>query len=120
MKIAGIHHVAINVNDVDEAISFYTTALRFSVIASRPDFGIPGAWLQAGAQQLHLVGADDFTVDRQQHFALEIDDADAWAEHLTTCGVEVRRATALVGAGNQLFVRDPSGNRIELNQPDAT
>jgi glyoxylase I family protein len=119
VQIAGLHHVAINVADVDEAVDFYRTVLGFSVIESRPDFGFPGAWLQAGANQVHLILAPEgFEPDRAQHYALQIDDADAWAAHLDELGVQHRRSPYRAGAGQQIVVKDPTGNRIELNQPD--
>jgi glyoxylase I family protein len=119
VQIAGLHHVAINVNDVDEAIDFYRDVLGFSIIESRPDFGFPGAWLQAGANQVHLILAPDgFVPDRAQHYALQVDDADAWADHLDQLGVQHRRSPYRAGAGQQIVVKDPTGNRIELNQPD--
>jgi predicted enzyme related to lactoylglutathione lyase len=40
-------------------------------------------------------------------------------EELEAAGVKVRVSNYVPGAGRQAFLRDPSGNRIELNQPDA-
>jgi catechol 2,3-dioxygenase-like lactoylglutathione lyase family enzyme len=110
--------VAINVLDVDTAVQFYTDVLGFEVLDTRPDFGFAGAWLQAGNHQVHLMGVPDAQIDRGQHFALDVDDAEAWASHIEAKGVRCRRSDYVPGAGRQVFVRDPSGNRIELNQPD--
>jgi catechol 2,3-dioxygenase-like lactoylglutathione lyase family enzyme len=117
MKVSGLHHVALNVTDLEASTRFYVDQLGFTLL-ERPDFDFPGAWLQAGAHQVHLMVAADATVDRRQHFALRVDDLDAEVESLTQAGVEVWRAPVVPGAGRQAFVRDPSGNRIELNQPD--
>jgi catechol 2,3-dioxygenase-like lactoylglutathione lyase family enzyme len=59
------------------------------------------------------------TIDRGQHLALRVDDLDAAVAELEAAGVKVRRSEYMTGAGRQAFLRDPSGNRIELNQPDA-
>lgn len=118
MQISGLHHVAINVADVPAAVRFYTDVLGFEVVDTRPDFGFEGAWLQAGTHQVHLMGVPDAHIDRGQHFALQVDDAEAWARAIEGKGVKVRRSEYFPGAGRQVFVRDPSGNRIELNQPD--
>src|SRR5258708_6704509 len=48
MQPLAVHHVAINVDDVDEAIAFYTKTLGLTQRTDRPDFGFPGAWLDAG------------------------------------------------------------------------
>jgi len=45
-------------------------------------------------------------------------DLDTLVAALEAKGLTVRRAAHVAGAGRQAFIRDPSGNRIELNQPD--
>ena len=116
MNVAGLHHIAINVTDLDEATAFYAGQLGFEVL-DRPDFDFPGAWLQAGAHQIHLMVTDGATFDRRQHFALQVDDLDAAVAAVRKAGVKVTDPIPVPGAGRQAFLRDPSGNRIELNQP---
>jgi catechol 2,3-dioxygenase-like lactoylglutathione lyase family enzyme len=118
METIGIHHVAINVHDLDEALAFYVEQLEFTKL-DRPAFDFPGAWVQAGASQIHLMETDEATIDRRQHVALQVRDLDAVLEALEAAGVEAARVPYVTGAGRQAFLRDPSGNRIELNQPDA-
>jgi catechol 2,3-dioxygenase-like lactoylglutathione lyase family enzyme len=118
VQISGLHHVALNVLDVDAAVRFYTDVLGFELLDTRPDFGFDGAWLQAGANQVHLLGAPDAMIDIRQHYALKVDDAEAWALHIESKGLKCRRSMYVPGAGRQVFVKDPSGNSIELNQPD--
>jgi catechol 2,3-dioxygenase-like lactoylglutathione lyase family enzyme len=115
MRAAGIHHVSINVADVDAAIRFYTDVLGLTQRDDRPDFGFPGAWLDAGPQQLHLIGAA-VPPPLGQHLALRVDDLDAAIAELRDEGVEVSDASP-VGTGRQAFLSDPSGNQVELHQP---
>lgn len=117
MELKGVHHVALCVDDVETAISFYASALGCQERADRPDFGFPGAWLDAGTQQIHLMqfGAPERSMS---HFALQIDDAQAWSKHLTANGVEHQLSPHTPGAGRQIFLHDPAGNQIELNEPD--
>ena len=77
MKTDGLHHVAINVHELQPALDFYVGQLGFSVVESRPDFGFPGAWLQAGGHQIHLMEVPTATIDRGQHLALRVHDLDA-------------------------------------------
>jgi predicted enzyme related to lactoylglutathione lyase len=49
---------------------------------------------------------------------LRVADLDTAVADLEAAGVRVRRSEYTPGAGRQAFLRDPSGNRIELNQPD--
>jgi glyoxylase I family protein len=117
MQALGIHHVAINVKNTDEAIEFYTTKLGFTVRDDRPDFGFAGAWLNVGPQQLHLleVPVPDAI---GQHFALHVDDIDAVIAELRAEGITVTDPIPVGDSGQrQAFLNDPSGNQIELNQP---
>lgn len=118
MDVRGLHHVNVNVASLEESLGFYVDRLGFTVRPDRPDFPFAGAWLQMGEHQIHLVVSDDFTVDPRQHFALAVDDIEACAAHLDAMGVEYRGPLGIPGAGRQIFLKDPSGNRIELNQPD--
>ena len=117
MKPAGVHQVAICVDDVDAALKFYVGVLGCEQRSDRPDFGFPGAWLDAGTQQIHLMQfgapAPSFS-----HFALRVDDTEACCADLEAAGVEFRRSDYVAGAGRQVFLKDPAGNEIELNQPD--
>jgi catechol 2,3-dioxygenase-like lactoylglutathione lyase family enzyme len=117
MQLIGVHHVAICVPDVDAALGFYVDTLGCEARADRPDFGFPGAWLDAGSQQIHLMQLAG-TPAPLQHFALQVADLDAAVAELESRGVDVRRAEHTQGAGFQAFLKDPGGNEIELNQPD--
>jgi len=55
MKIQTIHHVSLNVTDLERSRRFYREILGLEEIA-RPPFDFPGAWFGvAGGQQLHLI-----------------------------------------------------------------
>jgi glyoxylase I family protein len=116
MKMSGIHHVAICVRDEDEALDFYTDKLGLAVLP-RPDFGFGGAWLDAGGQQVHLMQSAD-VAQGGHHFAFLVDDLDDTVADLRAKGVKVDVVPHMEGAGHQAFLHDPSGNFIELNQPD--
>jgi len=116
MTWRGVHHVSINVGDVDEAGAFYLEVLGMQKLA-RPDFGFPGLWLECGGQQIHLIQVENHVAPDGQHFALRVDDIDAALRELRAKGVAVSDAIDIPGAGRQAFLRDPAGNLIELNQP---
>ncbi len=52
MIVKRAHHVSFGVSDLERARAFYGNLLGLEEIA-RPDFGIPGAWYQAGEAQIH-------------------------------------------------------------------
>jgi glyoxylase I family protein len=72
----GIHHVSINVTDVEAALAFYLNILELEQLP-RPDLGFPGAWIKAGDQEIHLLGIDSGRPLKEQHFAFAVTDADS-------------------------------------------
>ena len=114
----GVHHVSINVRDAAEAVAFYTEVLGLTLRDDRPDFSFGGAWLDLGAQQVHLleIAVPD---DVGQHFAIRVADIDAAVSDLRQRGVDVTDPKP-VASSRQCFLHDPSGNMIELHEPGAT
>ncbi|MDX2379384.1 MAG: VOC family protein [Acidimicrobiia bacterium] len=116
MRFTRVHHVSLNVSDLDAALEFYTGVLEMPVLP-RPDFGFPGAWLDAGEQQIHLLESAGFEASDGQHFALQVDDVAAITAVLESRDVTVSPASTIDGVCVQAFFSDPTGNLIEINQP---
>ncbi len=114
MEIVGVHHVSINVSDVDEALAFYVGVLGCPMRDDRPDFGFGGAWLDVGGQQVHLIEGR-VPEARGQHFAIRVASLDDAVAELRIRGVDVSDPVA-VGSSRQAFLDDPSGNAIELHE----
>ena len=111
-------HGPFRVQDQEPSLSFYRDILGLEPI-DRPDFGFPGAWLQAGTgAQVHLIVAprEDAPPVRkitpiENHTAFAIDDYEATRDHLRSHGLEVLETKPKQG---QMWVTDPSGNVIEF------
>lgn len=114
MQTLAVHHVSINVDDVDAALAFYVDVLGLTRRDDRPDLGIDGAWLDAGGQQVHLIGGAP-PPNVGQHFALLVADIDASVAELRERGITVTDPFP-IGTGRQAFLEDPAGNAIELHQ----
>ena len=111
----GIHHVSINVDDLDGARAFYVDVLGFTERTDRPDFpGTPGAWLDVGGQQVHLI-VGEVPDRKRQHYAVLVADIDASISALRDHGVRVSDPVE-VGTGLQSFTRDPCGNMLEIHE----
>ena len=117
MEPLAVHHVSINVDDVDAALAFYTDVMGFTVRGDRPDFGFGGAWLDVGGQQVHLIEAP-VPNDAGQHFAVQVADIEATVTELRAHGLTVSDAKP-VATNLQAFLHDPAGNTIELHQVGA-
>lgn len=111
----GIHHVSINVRDVDTAVRFYVGVLGMEEI-ERPDLGFPGAWLRSHGQEVHLLGIESTPPPKEQHFAFAVDDLAAVISTLEDAGFACSRPNEIPGICVQAFTHDPSGNMVEFNQ----
>jgi catechol 2,3-dioxygenase-like lactoylglutathione lyase family enzyme len=111
----GLHHVSIDVTDVGAAVRFYVDHLGL-VELERPDIGVPGAWLGAGGQQVHLLSVERVEPSPSAHLALHVDDIDGLVAALTDAGVRVRGPKAIGGAARQAFLHDPDRNLVELHE----
>ena len=111
----GIHHVSINVNDVDAALDFYVGVLNLE-LKHRPDLGFPGAWIQAGEQEIHLLGIDSGVPVKEQHFAFAVSDAVTVHHALNERGFNPSAIREIPAVCRQFITHDPSGNMIEFNQ----
>ena len=116
MKLNGVHHVSVNVLDVDRATAFYTDTLGLEILP-RPEIGVEGTWLGAGDQEIHLIKNDDPTRAPGQHFAFGVDDLDATIRDLHGKGLKVSDPVTQPQGARQCFIKDTEGNLIEFNQP---
>jgi glyoxylase I family protein len=117
MRPVAVHHVSLNVPDVDAGVAFYTRILGGVLRDDRPALGFDGAWIDIGAQQVHLLQGV-VPADGGQHFAVQVEDLDEVVEELRATGLGVSDATS-VGSGRQAFLHDPAGNLVELHQVHA-
>jgi catechol 2,3-dioxygenase-like lactoylglutathione lyase family enzyme len=115
------------VDDVDEAVSFYTELLGFEVLSTAsPAF----ADVKRGNLRLLLAGPKssagrpmpDGTKPgpggwNRIHFI--VDDIDAEVARLRDAGARFRNDIIEGPGGKQILLQDPSGNVVELFQPAA-
>lgn len=120
MNIEQLDHVALHVADVEASCAFYRDVLKLAAM-KRPDFDFPGAWFRLGTtQELHLIGERADPVqsgNRSTHYALKVDDIDAWEEHLKAHDVEYVPRRSRPDGAIQIYVKDPDGHFVELCQP---
>jgi catechol 2,3-dioxygenase-like lactoylglutathione lyase family enzyme len=127
-----IHHIAINVTDLERSRRFYREVFGLEEIA-RPPFDFPGAWfaLGTGGQQLHLIVWADHTLrtgkglePRDVHFAVRVPSFGRAVEYFRSRGYSedaadvfrriIVRPHATAGFP-QLYLMDPDRHIIEVN-----
>ena len=105
-RLVGINHVALQVDDLEEAVAFYTALFQpTSVDRSEPD----AAFLEMGDQFLALF--ERGSREEEAHFGLVVDDKEAARRTLEEAGIQIL-------PGGRLDFRDASGNRVQVVQYD--
>jgi catechol 2,3-dioxygenase-like lactoylglutathione lyase family enzyme len=115
------------VNNVDDAIDFYSQRLGFGV-DMHPGAGF--AMLSRGDLRLLLStpggggGAGQSMPDGRRpepggwnRIQVEVEDLDDMVDTLTKDGVRFRNEIVVGNGGKQILLDDPSGNAIELFEP---
>jgi catechol 2,3-dioxygenase-like lactoylglutathione lyase family enzyme len=115
-----INHVSVNARNLSESVDFYVDLLGAEPIPT-PNFGLPVQWLALGGTQLHLFERD-LQPTSHHHFAVAVDDLEPVyraAERRGAFDYESfgNHLVELPGDLVQLYVRDPAGNLVELDQP---
>ena len=122
MKATGFTHVSVYARDIEESVRFYTEFFGMERVPS-PEFSTPVAWLRVGNLQLHLLESED-PVPKRQHFGLDVDDFDAAYRKANEMGVLADDRSPAVrelsDGAVQMYLRDPSGNLVEVNWPDVS
>jgi catechol 2,3-dioxygenase-like lactoylglutathione lyase family enzyme len=120
VRATGINHVSISAADLEESTRFYEEVFGMERIAT-PIFETPVQWLRVGDLQLHLFLDEAGKAPVRHHLGLTIDDFEA-AYNVVRDRASREWGAQLVELPSgqvQLYFRDPAGNLIELNWPDA-
>lgn len=133
IKVMGIHHHAVRIDagnhPLDTFEAFYADVLGLEKDAGRPNVAaVPGLWINVGdVGQIHLMGGQFPSVlckvpgqdPVDVHVALAVEDIAAAKSELERLGVDFWSLMGVAGPETeQVFVRDPAGNMIELHQHD--
>ncbi len=108
MKCLRLTHVNLRVEKLGDAVRFYTEVMGLEPIERR-DPGGKGAWFRLGDTEVHL--AEDSTPQprSRRHFAVEVADLAQARRDAEQRGAEIDQEEA-----GRFWMRDPSGNRIEV------
>jgi lactoylglutathione lyase len=102
-RAVGFNHVALEVGDIEEALSFYGRLFAFELRGKSENM----AFIDLGDQFLALQKGRRQPPDDGRHFGLVVDDKDAVRQALADAGVAVL-------PGPFLDFLDPWGNRFEI------
>jgi methylmalonyl-CoA/ethylmalonyl-CoA epimerase len=112
-KIKRINHIAIVVDDIDEALTFWRDALGLQLdqIEDVPEQGSMVAFLPTGESEVELVQptSEDTGVARylqkrgpgMHHICFEVEDIQTSLEQLKSKGVRLINESPITGAGDK-------------------
>jgi hypothetical protein len=115
MNVTGVHHIAVQVLDLERARAFYVDVLGMRETKRQPH----SIWVQAGATIVMLERGERardapwVSPETGLHLlALTISRAerDAWRDRLQAAGVPLERESPYT-----LYCRDPDGTRVGLS-----
>ena len=102
-RLVGVNHIALEVGDLEEALSFYGSFFEIGDVERVPGM----AFIRMGDQFIALSEGDPGPPDRARHFGLVVDDKPAVRAALEEAGVDV-------SPGRGLNFRDPWGNLVQV------
>jgi catechol-2,3-dioxygenase len=103
-RLVGVNHVALEVGDLDEALSWYGRFFEFEL---RGRHGQRMAFIDMGDQFIALSTGRTQPHDEHRHFGLVVDDKEAVRAAMLDAGIPVRQS-------GSLDVHDPWGNYIQV------
>ena len=119
-----VNHVSIHAEDMEESARFYEELFGMRRLPT-PKFQQPVLWLALGDQQLHLFQRDDVEAPRAHHLAIDVDDFNAFYREAKKRGLldqDTWSSSARYHPAGwvQMYIRDPSGNLVEVDWPDVS
>jgi catechol 2,3-dioxygenase-like lactoylglutathione lyase family enzyme len=102
-KLLGMNHIALEVDDIDEALAFWESIFGSLELRGR---GRQMAFIDMGDQFIALARGRTQPPDEARHFGLVVDDKEAVRARLQELGIPV--------FGRGLDFRDPWGNLIQV------
>jgi len=126
MQLNGVHHIGINVRDLDQAEKFYTDVLGFQV-TERYSENIRHLMLDTGHTTLHLFESPNLNIQEATErlsgqgythiaFGTSRKSFPKIIEELKRNTI-VFRGPIILGNGESVHFKDPDGNYLEIRCP---
>jgi catechol 2,3-dioxygenase-like lactoylglutathione lyase family enzyme len=114
MNVTGLDLLFLEVNNLEESLSFYGGELGLEIESNNPASDPPMATLRAGRLKITLAQNLETMLRRGRgaHFFIGVDDVDAYYEQLRDRGVNVKPPVDEGWGGRFITVQDPDKYRF--------
>jgi predicted enzyme related to lactoylglutathione lyase len=112
--VTGLDLLFLEVNNLEESLSFYHDQLGFEVESHNSQAEPPIATVRAGVLKINLVQQLETMLKRGRgvHFVLGVDDLDELYEKLLRAGNQVTEPRDEGWGGRFISLQDPDGYRL--------
>ena len=112
--VTGLDLLFLEVNNLEESLSFYHERLGFEIESHNPDNEPPIATVRAGALKINLVQQLETMLKRGRgvHFVLGVDNVDDLFERLSAVDSNIHEPRDEGWGGRFVSLQDPDGYRL--------
>ena len=112
--LTGLDLLFLEVNNLEESLSFYHDDLGFEIQSNSPAADPPIACVRAGQLRINLVQQTETMLKRGRgvHFVFGVDDVDELHQKLTSREISVTEPRDEGWGGRFVSVQDPEGYRL--------
>jgi catechol 2,3-dioxygenase-like lactoylglutathione lyase family enzyme len=112
--VIGLDLLFLEVNNLEESLSFYHDRLGFKIESHHPQAEPPIASMRVGTLRVNLVQQLETMLKRGRgvHFVLNVSDVDEFHKALKSGGVEVSEPRDEGWGGRFVSLQDPDGYRL--------
>ncbi|MDX6384434.1 MAG: hypothetical protein QOK48_2007 [Blastocatellia bacterium] len=112
--ITGLDLLFLEVNSLEDSLSFYRDQLGFEIVSHNPGAEPPIASVRAGSLRITLVQQIETMLKRGRgvHFVLGVNDVDQFHEQLRQSSVVISEPTDEGWGGRFFSLQDPDGYRL--------
>ena len=108
IRVSCIQHTNVSTSDIARSQEWYKKVFDVEWTEENPRY------LKLGTSELHIAVRDEVNAHERNHFAVEVENWDAWTANLTQVGVAFTREPRTNAGKLSGFVTDPDGNLIEV------
>ncbi|MDA0733795.1 MAG: VOC family protein [Chloroflexi bacterium] len=108
IRVSCIQHANVSTSDVKRSQEWYKKVFDAEWTEDQPRY------LKLGSSEVHIAEREDVNPHERNHFAVEVENWEAWVANLARVGVSFIQEPNVNGGKLRGFVSDPDGNRIEV------